>query len=336
MDLLLVGASHRTAGVDTRGRLAANAARLAERTPRSVHELLVISTCHRVEVAAVASDPAAARDQLRDALAAGPADVQACYTHLGGAAVRHLSRVAAGLDSLIVGEAEISGQIRRAISAARERQQAGPFLDRVVSGVLRASGRARSETKIGQGVVSAATAAVSVLEQAWGSLRGRAVLVVGAGEAGQQALARLRRRRAERLLIASRSLTHASAAANKTGADIVPLDGVAAILGDVDGAIVATRTSAYVIDQAACARAVLSGRRLQIVDMSVPRAVDPAVGAVSGTALHTVDDLGDVVRETLRRRQREIPAVERIVAEEAARTYQQFLDRASRRTRAIA
>jgi glutamyl-tRNA reductase len=322
--------------VDVRGRLAAAAAALANRLPASVVELLVVSTCHRVEVVAAVRNVTAAERDLRLALAGTGSHADSLYSHVGRSAILHLGRVAAGLDSLIVGEAEISGQIRRAVTIGREAGLVGPVLERVTAGVLRASGRARSETRIGQGTVSAATAAVSILERAWGSLDGRAVLVVGAGEAGRQALGRLRKRRAARLLVASRSAHHAAEAACRTGADVVSLLALDATLSGIDGVIVATRATEFLIGADACRAATRSGRRLEIVDLSVPRVVDPAVSSVADVSLHTVDDLGAVVRESVSRREREIPAVERIVADEALRTYRQFVQRRDRLTRAIA
>lgn len=335
MDLLLVGASHRTAGVDERGRLARRAAALGPHDRSTdVAELVVLATCHRVEVLAAVRDVESATHALRRALI----ELDGLYAHAGAAAVRHLSRVAAGLDSLIVGEAEISGQIRRAASAGRASGAVGPYLDRVLAGVLRASGRARSETRIAEGVLSAAAAAVSLVERTWPSLDGRTVMVVGAGEAGRQALGRLKKRRAGRLLVASRSAHHAADAAVKTGASVVALEHLGAALADVDAVIVATRASGYLLDYAmvASACAARTDRPLEIVDLSVPRVVDPAVEHVPGARLRTVDDLGDVVRESIARRAREIPRVERIVADEAARTYQQFIARRDRRIASVA
>jgi glutamyl-tRNA reductase len=336
MDLFLIGASHRTATVDVRGPLAGVAAALADRPPASVTELLILTTCHRVEVVAVARDMRAAECELRLALTGTEPHVDGLYVHAGRSAVLHLSRVAAGLDSLVIGEAEISGQIRRAVAAGRDAGTVGPILERVVAGVLRASGRARSETRIGQGTVSAATAAVSLLERTWGSVEGRAVLVVGAGEAGRQALARLRKRQVGRLLVTSRSSHHATEAAGRTGAEVVDFSRVSSVLAEVDGVIAATRGSGFLIDADACQIGARFSRTLEIIDLSVPRVVDPALAYVEDIRLHTVDDLGDVVRESVRRREREIPAVERIVSDEATRTYRRFVERRTRRAAAVA
>jgi glutamyl-tRNA reductase len=343
MDLLLVGASHRTAPVDVRGRLAARAATLAAgwRPPHAGgarHELFVLSTCHRVEVLAAVGDVEAADAELRRTLVERDAVDGALVSRVGQTAVDHLCRVAAGLESLIVGEAEISGQVRRAAAAGRAAGLVGPLLDRVVAGALRASGRARSETRIGQGAMSAATAAVALLEAAWSTAEPRAVLVIGAGEAARQALGRLAKRRVGRLLVASRSPHHAGQAARMAGAEVVAIDRLPAAIAEVDGVIAATRAAGFVVDAAMCraASAASAHRRLAIVDLSVPPVVDPAVALVPGVVLRTVDDLGEVVRGSIDRRAREVPRVERIVADEAARTYRQFIDRRHRPAAAVA
>jgi glutamyl-tRNA reductase len=346
MDLLLLGSSHRTAGVDVRAGLAAASAgvwdRVRQAETRSVSELVVLATCHRVEIAAVVADLLTAEHQLRQAMlgtsASGGRPERALYVRTGQAAVHHLCRVACGLDSLIVGEAEVSGQLRRAAARGREAGSVGPFLDRILAGALRAGGRARSETRIGEGVLSAATAAVAILERAWGSIEGRSVLVIGAGDAGRQALARLSRRRAGTLCVASRSVRHATDAAAKASATVVDPRGIEGALAAADGVIAATQASSFLVDGAMCRRAIARRpyRSLHIVDLSVPRVVDPAVSGATGITLHTVDDLGDVVRESLSRRVREIPQVERVAADEAARAYGQFLARRDRTRSAVA
>jgi glutamyl-tRNA reductase len=332
MDLVLIGASHRTASVDVRGRLAAAAAGypawLATHGARAMAEVVVLSTCHRVEVLACARDADEAEASIRSGLFGDAGDGSALYTRRGQDAVVHLARVASGLDSLIVGEAEISGQVRRALAAACAAGTAGPILSRVVAGALRASGRARAGTRIGAGTISAASAAVSLLEDTWGTLEDKAVLVLGAGEAARQALHRLRRRRAARLFVASRSPHHAEQAAARSGAAVTPLGDLAATLLEVDGVIAAARATGVLIDRAACA---VRRRDVRIVDLSIPRVVDPAVADLAGVTLHTVDDLGDIVRESLRGREREIPRAERILIDEAGRTWRQFAGRRHRR-----
>ena len=326
LNLVLVGASHRTASVDDRGRMASAAGRATEwfrarAAAAGVAELMVLSTCHRVEIVALLRPDAsaAARTLVEELLGVTLGDPR-IYIHRDDAALLHAARVASGLDSLIVGEAEVSGQLRRAMAEARAAGTIGPTLDRLVAGALAASGRARAETRIGAGTVSAAGAAVSMLEHAWTTLSDRAVLVVGAGEAARQALHRLRRRGASRLFVASRSMHHAREAAARYAAEALPLEAVRGVLSDVDGIITAARATAPLIDDAMCAGRS-AARPLHIVDLSVPRVVDPAVAEVRGVTLATVDDLGDVVRAALARRTREIPRVDQILADETARLY---------------
>jgi len=254
--------------------------------------------------------------------AVGPDAIASTYRRVGADAIEHLCRVACGLDSMIVGEAEIAGQIRRAAAAARQAGTLGVFLERVLAGALRASGRARSETRIAQGALSAATAAVSIAEHALGPLDDRTVLVIGAGEAGRQALARFTRRRTGRLIVASRSLHHARDAAARSGAEVADIHQLAPILAEADAVVAAMRGDAYVVSAEALPER--AGRPLLAVDLSVPRALDPAIAALPGVTLRTVDDLGEVVRESVARRRREIPKVERIAHEEAVRAYAQF------------
>ncbi len=330
MDVLLLGASHKTASVDERGRLA-NAVGESpgwfqrEGPSAGIAEMFILATCHRVEVLALVADLDRAERALIRGFFRGAGDrSSSLYTHRGSAAVEHLARVACGLESLIVGEAEISGQIRRAAAAGRETGMLGARLARIIAGALGASGHARAATRIGAGTVSAAGAAVSILERAWGTLAGRSVLVIGAGEAGRQALHRLRRRGAARLFVASRSRHHAQEAAARHDATVIELTEVARELCRLDGVVAAARATERVVDAAMC---VARGdfRDFQIVDLSMPRVVDPAVAELAGVTLHTVDDLGDVVRASLERRVREMPRAADIVASEAARAYATFV-----------
>src|SRR6187397_2199063 len=213
MDLLLLGLSHRTASVDDRGFAAARVGADAAAWLTRVHEaaglaeVAVVATCHRLEVYAVASDLRAAEAGLRDLF--GEAHAERLYARTGPDAALHLSRVACGLDSMIVGEAEIAGQVRRAAAVARSAGTLGPYLEAVMAGALAASGRARSETGIAQGVMSAASASVALAAATYGSLADRSLLVVGAGQTGRLALSRAARAPHGRLIVASRSEKHA-------------------------------------------------------------------------------------------------------------------------------
>ena len=338
MQLLLLGTNHRTATVDQRGRLAASIngageALLEKSTGSGIAELMVLGTCHRVEFYVVARDLDAAETWVRayvarvaseDLLAPG----EARYRLTGEAAVAHLCRVASGLDSMIVGESEIAGQLRRAMGDAIAVGAAGVLLERTVAGALRASGRARSETRIAAGAMSAATAAVTIVEQMLDALGSTRVLVIGAGQAGRQALARLAKRGAGQLTIASRSERHARAAADATGALAIGLEHLPSALVCVDAVIAATVSPTLLITPDTLVAA--TPRPRLFVDLSMPRVIDPAIAAIDGVTLRTVDDLGDIVRASTAKRASEIPRVEAIVRDEARRAHVQFQRRVER------
>jgi glutamyl-tRNA reductase len=176
--------------------------------------------------------------------------------------------------------------------------------------------------------MSAATAAVSVIEERLGALAHRSVLVIGAGQAGRQALARLAKRRTGRLVMASRSERHAREAAERTGARAVALDALPTALAQADAVLAATVSPGYLVRPDSFEGAPPRDRLL--VDLSVPRVIAPAVAGLAGVTLRTVDDLGDVVRASALRRAREIPGVEAIAREEAHRAWLQFEARAER------
>ncbi|MEO7191945.1 MAG: glutamyl-tRNA reductase [Vicinamibacterales bacterium] len=338
-DLLLLGRSHRVAGVAEReclarsvGQVPAWLSRAREAAP-SVTELLILATCHRLELYAVTTDRQAAEYELRQLLGQGPAaDVFASSptpcVKSGIDAIQHLARVASGLESVILGEAEIAGQVRRAATLCRASGSVGPYLDCVIAGALRASGRARSETQIAKGVMSAASAAVALAMRGAPSLGGRTALVIGAGQAGRQALLRLSRLSPARLFLSSRSPHHAQQAAAGTGAQVVPLEALTETLRSVD-LLIAAAASPVVLVEVSAVGTSRAEKPLTIVDISVPRVIDPAVGALPGVSLRSIDDLGDIARASVARRAREVPAVESIVRAEAERAYGKFRARSA-------
>jgi glutamyl-tRNA reductase len=338
VNLLLAGTNHRIATLDVRDRLTSaigdvGAWLVEARTYPALRELLVLATCHRVEIYAVTDDARAAEtaivrlvDGTRGGRWLGPQAPR--YILTGEDAARHLCRVACGLDSVIVGEAEISGQLRRAAAAAREAGAFGPYLERALAGALRASGRARAETDISRGVTSAASAGVTLATSLLGSLADRTVIVAGAGQAGRQVLQRLARLRTAGLTVASRSERHAREAAAQSGARPIALEHLTRHLSTADLLFTTLHTPSPVVDAVSCGSR--AERPLLVVDLSVPRAVDPAVAALDGVTLRTVDDLGDIARESLARRAHAIPFAEAIAHDEAGRICEQFRTRAAR------
>ncbi|HEY7514247.1 MAG TPA: glutamyl-tRNA reductase [Vicinamibacteria bacterium] len=326
--LHLLGASHRTASAELRHDLALSLDEVrdtlrAGREERHLQEALVLSTCNRTELYAVASDGAAAEEALRalvrrakgkDLLGPGP-ERYACHD---GEAARHLLRVASGLESMVLGEAEILGQVRDALALAASEGALGSVLDRLVTTALRAGKRARTETDIGAGTVSVASAAVALAGKVFSDLGGREVLVLGAGDTARLAGQHFALRRPKALRIANRTVARAEALAQAFGGEAFPLDGLAAALVTSDVIVCATSAPRPLLG---CedVRDALRGRRgrpLLVIDLGVPRNVEPAVADLEGVFLHTVDAVRGHVDENLGRRRRAVPRVEAIVEEE--------------------
>jgi glutamyl-tRNA reductase len=295
-ELVLVGLSHHVAPVELREQVALAPASAAE-LARKLAPAVCLSTCNRTEIYLEADDVAAAAELATEAL--GRLDV--LYRLTGEAAAIHLFRVAAGLDSLVPGEGEILGQVR----AAYEAGSRGPVLDRVFRQALHAGKRVRHETAIGESPASAASAAAALAQQVFGNLAGKRVLLIGAGKAAGQAADNLRSRGAE-IVVANRTASDAS----------VPLDRIAAELAAADVAVSATGAPGFVLTAADVGRRT---RPLLLVDLAVPRDIDPAVGALDGCYLYDIDDLEAVVQATLAGRRSEASRAEAIVAAEAER-----------------
>ena len=328
MHLLLVGLSHRTAPVDLRervdfqGRLDAALRALAARD--STRETIVLSTCNRAELYAACDDVSAARTDLmlfvgqfhdidRATLAPHVYDL----TDLDVA--RHLFRVAAGLDSLVVGEPQILGQVKAAHSVAAEARTVGPVLNRLFHSSFAVGKRVRTETGLGSGAVSVSYAAVALARKIFGDLKGRNVLVIGAGEMGKVTALHMKSHGVARVTIVSRTMTHAARTAEAIGgAGAAPWEELDAILGGCDIVITATGAAAPILTKAHIEGAMRPRRNrpLFIIDIAVPRDVDPAAGEIEQVFLYNIDDLQVTVRENLARRGNEVERAEAIVGEE--------------------
>jgi glutamyl-tRNA reductase len=308
--LVGVGLSHRSASLAIRERLAlapdeAGALLRALTAGGAVEEAVALSTCNRTELYLVAGDAAAARRAALRALArhAGM-DVPALRALVSerreGAVVEHLFAVAAGLDSMVMGEAEILGQLRRAHALAGTAGTCGPVLDRLLRDALGAGRRARAGSAIGRSGASVSSAAVELAREALGSLAGRGVLLVGAGKSSAATARVLRHHGVGVLRVANRDPTRAEALAGQHGA-VVGLETLDEQLVAADLVITATASPRPLIDRPAVQRALArrGGRPLVLVDLAVPRDVDPAVRAVPGVVLV---DLDDVERRAARNR----------------------------------
>ena len=309
MRLALVGTSHHRAPVEVREQVALGrdeAQALAARLAADGCEAVCLSTCNRTELYVAAADAEAAERDSVAALASLEPEVEpALYRLHDRAAAHHLFRVAAGLDSLVPGEGEILGQVR----AAHELGTTGPLLDRVFRQALHAGRKVRTQTAIGQSPASVSAAAAALAEQVFGSLEGRSILLLGAGKVSDQTARNLRSRGAEITLVAN----------SKTERGRIHEE-----LAAVDVVIASTSASGLVLEAATVSQALRSrrGRRLLLVDLAVPRDLDPAIGELDGCYLYDIDDLEQIVVETLSLRRREAERAETIVAAEAERFHE--------------
>jgi glutamyl-tRNA reductase len=332
MHLLLVGVSHRTAPVELRERLDFHARGLdsalrAIADRHATREAVVLSTCNRAEVYAACEDANRARDVLTGFLSEfHRVDRAAIDPHLYEVTdlevARHLFRVAAGLDSLVVGEPQILGQVKEAHAAATAAQAVGPVLNRLFHSSFGVGKRVRAETALGSGAVSVSFAAVALARKIFGDLKGRNVLVVGAGEMGKLTALHMKSQGVQRVTIVSRTMAHAARTAEAIGgASAVPWDGIDSALATSDIVITATGSAAPILTKAHL-EAVMRPRRnrpLFIIDIAIPRDVEPAAGEIEQVFLYNIDDLQATVRENLARRAGEMARGEAIVAQELDR-----------------
>lgn len=330
-DLLALGISHKTAPLELRERLALTEGRAAGvlgdlRTHEQVSEAAAISTCNRTELYLVVSEPVEAENVALGALSrqAGirPTElIESLYSHRGIEAGRHLFRVAAGLDSMIVGEAEIQGQVKRAYELALVEGVTGAILNRLFRGALAAGKRVRDETRIGEGGISVPSAAVELATRTLGDLTGRHVLLIGAGETAELTARALTARGVETVFVANRRYDRAIGLAERFGGSAVRLEDLPAQLEVADIVISSTNSPHHLVEReelelVAGARA---GRPLLLIDLAVPRDIDPACREVAGVVVRDVDDVQTIAERNASGREVEARGAEVIVAAELAR-----------------
>jgi len=331
MHLLLLGVSHKTAPVEIRERLDFSARGLDEALVAlsarpSGAEAAVLSTCNRAEVyLACESLEEGRRDVERFFAEFHRLPHEALEPHLyvktDAEAALHLFRVAAGLDSLVVGEPQILGQVKEAYGRANAQRTTGPLLNRLFSAAFTAGKRVRSETGLGEGAVSVSFAAAGLARKIFGDLTGRTVLVVGAGEMGKLTALHMKSYGIRQMLLTSRTAAHAEAMSRGMDARVVPWDHLSASLSDADIVITATGASAPIISRHLVETAMHPRRHrpLFIIDIAVPRDVDPGAGHLEQVFLYNIDDLQAVVAENVTKRTAEIRQAETIVSVEVER-----------------
>jgi glutamyl-tRNA reductase len=327
-NLLLIGLNHRTASVEDRERFWVGESRLYEALHQlaaspGIEEAVILATCNRTEFILWAGDVPAASDSLQAFLAREHAlklaDWSAFYRRVGDAALRHLFRVAAGLDSMVLGEPQIAGQVKSAWTKAHQAGTTGRYLDAAFQKALSVSKRVRSETAIGAAAVSVPYAAVELARQIFGSLDGRKVMILGAGKMGELSARYLMNAGARAVWVTNRTYEHAVQLATALGGFAVPFEERWQHLADSDIVLSSTGCPHVVLtrEDAERIRAGRHGRPVFLIDIAVPRDIDPAVRDVPGVFLYDIDDLERVVARNLGERQAAAAAGERIVRQEA-------------------
>jgi glutamyl-tRNA reductase len=330
--IVVVGLSHRTAPVEVRERLAIPRDQMSDALARivarpGVGEAMCVSTCNRVEVLVtpegkvpldeVAATVATILDEMATEL--GGDSVRAhLYRHVGSDAVRHLFRVTSSLDSIVIGEPQILGQMKDAFEAAQAAGTIGPTLSRAVTRALHTAKRVRTETQIGEGLVSVSSVAVDLAAQIFGKLQGRTAMLIGAGEMAEAA-AQLLAKDGAKVVVVNRSPERASELAARVGGVPRPWDDLVPALVDADVVISSTSSRGYVLTHDTVARAMKTrkGRTLFVIDIAVPRDVEPTVNSIDNVFRYDVDDLEGIVQESMRGRQNAAAKAESLVADEA-------------------
>jgi glutamyl-tRNA reductase len=324
MNLLLVGTSHRLAPIEIRERVAVDPDGAAELGSRLADggEAVCLSTCNRTEVYVAAEEPVEADRWVTEALSelAGVDRTELepyLYRLEHEAAAVHLFRVAAGLDSLVPGEGEILGQVK----TAYERGSAGPMLDRLFSHALHTGKRVRTDTAIAESPGTTSSAAAALAAQVFGDLDGSRIAIVGAGKIGTLAAKRLLKRGAELTFVANRTTARGEQLAGELGGVALPLERIAEALETVDILVSSTSSPELVLvaDDVRRALAARRGRPLLLIDLAVPRDLDPSINQLADCYLYDIDDLEAVVQETLQGREGEFAKAEAIAVAEGQR-----------------
>ncbi|MCU1371540.1 MAG: glutamyl-tRNA reductase [Ilumatobacteraceae bacterium] len=331
MSVVVIGLNHRTMPLDLFERMTIDGARL----PKALHDLgarehigevVVLSTCNRTEVYAIAERFHGAYADVRNflsELAFVPPDEFAdhLYVHYDAEAIRHLFSVSAGLDSSVIGEAEILGQVRSAWERAGQENTAGPVLNLLFRHALETGKRARTDTDIARGTASVSHAAVEMAAERLGDLQGRRVLIMGAGEMAEGMATALQGAGVADVFVANRTWRKARTLADRIGGQAVRLSDLPLALLEVDLLLTSTGATVPVVerDDFAPVMAERAGRELLIVDIAVPRDVDPTVADLDGVTLLNIDDLRRFAQAGIERRSHELAAVETIIDEELGR-----------------
>lgn len=327
MEFFVTGLSHKTAPIEVRERLAFSGEALEVALSKlrrldSVSEVVLVSTCNRTEIYGVAGDAGVGAGEVADWMAErSAADLGPhLYQKTGTAALTHLFRVASSLDSMVVGEPQILGQVKEAWRAAQEARNTGPRIERIFNRAFRIAKQVRSETGIGEAAVSMSFVAVELARRIFGSLEGRTILLVGAGKMSELAATHLSSNGISRVLVVNRSPERAKSLADRFGGEARLFAQLPELLETVDIVLSSTAAPGFVITRDHMARAIKARRYRPIflIDLAVPRDIDPEVNDLDQVYAYDVDDMEKVVEENLRQRANEAARAEHMIRGEVS------------------
>lgn len=329
MKLLLTGLSHKTASVDLREKLALREAEL----PDALHELqnlgaseaMILSTCNRVEIALTSPDhiePLTIVERFLRHWQSSATDFEGHLYHLEAReAIRHLFRVAASLDSMVVGEPQVLGQLKGAYAIAKTEGAVGGLLEQVLTRSFSVGKRVRTETGIGHMAVSVSYAAVELARTIFGSLKGRSVMIVGSGKMGELAAKHLHRSGAKRIFVANRTWERAEEMAALFKGQAVEYTHFLSMLPEIDIVIASSAAPHYILTKDDMQRVIAARKNkpIYLIDIAVPRNIDPSVNEIEGVFRKDIDDLEGVVNANIKERSKQAEQAEAIVADEVER-----------------
>jgi glutamyl-tRNA reductase len=326
MNIFVAGLSYKTAPVEFREKLAVHASRLSCYGCRlkligDLSEVVLISTCNRVEIYGVAHEATGDVQRLFQQLSAGAIDFSPyLYVKKGAEALRHLFSVAGGLDSMVIGETEITGQVKQAYQAAQAAKLTGRILNRVFQTALQTAKEIRTQTGIGRGATSVGSVAVELAERIFDrDLSGKTVMIIGAGKMGEACVRHLSKKGARSVLVSNRSFDRAQALASEFGGRAIRFDDCLAAMTEADIVVSSTGCPRTILNRADIVK-VMPPRRnrpLVLIDIAVPRDIAADVQQLDNVYLYDVDDLEVIVRENMKCREQELARCHLIIAEHA-------------------
>ena len=327
MKLLVVGLNHKTASVELRDQVAVSLSDLALRARQvklrdDLDEIVLLSTCNRVEIYATSSAQRGRTSSLLQSLCAEPCDFPShTYFYEDFDALKHLFRVAAGLDSMVLGETEITGQVKRAYESARSAQLTGGILNRVFQNAFSVVKELRTHTGIGRGATSVGSVAAELAEKIFThDLSKQSVMIIGAGQMGEACVRHLAKKGARSILVSNRSFARAVQLAGEFGGLAVPFEDCFTAMTGADIVLASTASPKPWLRQADLESVMVRRRNrpLFLIDISVPRNIDAAVHRVDNVYLYDIDDLNAIVCENVRHREQELALCNRIIEDRAA------------------